>query len=202
MMHASRHTTSYRKISGWMNNKLPVKYSKPGKIEVMSNNVFFTSDLHLGHQMIARTRCFNSMDEHDGTLVENINQTVPKRSKLYILGDLAFSRNGLQWAKEIKCDNIELILGNHDMYPLTEYLKIATKIHGFRKYKTFWLSHCPIHPNELRDMDGNIHGHVHHFSDTTKIEDPRYINVNTEFHKHKPITFEAIQEQLKNVEHN
>jgi len=156
------------------------------------NDVFFTSDLHLGHRMIWSTRGFRSQEDHDNTLIENINQTVNKRSKLYILGDIAFTRNGLELAREIKCANIEIILGNHDLYPLHEYRDITEKIHSFKKYKGYWLSHCPIHPNEIRDMHGNIHGHVHMFSDTTKITDPRYLNANTEFHKLAPITFKDL----------
>jgi hypothetical protein len=44
------------------------------------------------------------------------------------------------------------------------------------------LTHCPIHPAEMRKCIANVHGHVHQNSITTKklfcdpIEDPRYIN--------------------------
>lgn len=151
--------------------------------------------------MIARTRMFQSIGEHDYQIVENINALVGKNDKLFILGDVAFSRNGLQWANNIMCRNIELILGNHDMYPIEQYQAMGWKVHGFHKYKGYWLSHCPIHPNELRDMHGNIHGHVHIFSDTPKITDPRYFNANPEFHKFYPIKFHKIeqarQDQLK-----
>lgn len=160
------------------------------------SNVFFTSDLHLGHQFAARTRAMPIIAEHDWHIVETINETVPKRGKLYIIGDAFFSDGGMKWARNIQCQNIELILGNHDMYPVQKYLKMGWKIHGFRRYKDFWMSHCPMHPNEIRKMSGNIHGHVHRFSDTKRVEDPRYFNVNCEYHGYKPVRYDKIVEQV------
>ena len=160
------------------------------------NNVFFTSDLHLGHHFMGRTRAMPSQHEHDWHIVETINETVPKRGKLFIIGDVALSRDGMKWASQISCRNIELILGNHDMYRTTEYLDMGWKVHGFTRYKDFWLSHCPMHPYEIRKLAGNIHGHVHFFGDTQKITDPRYFNVNCEMHQFKPLTYEHIAERV------
>ena len=58
-------------------------------------------------------------------------------------------------------------------------LKHINSFCGMSKYKdkTFggiFLTHCPIHPNELDyRVSFNIHGHVHENS----IKDKRYINV-------------------------
>lgn len=152
---------------------------------------FFISDLHLGHEFAAKTRGFALVDEHDWQIVENINKIVNKQDKLYILGDLAFTDKGMKWADQIRCKNIELILGNHDKYPVQQYLRHVQKIHGFRTYHNYWISHAPIHPYELRQRM-NIHGHVHKFSDTQKIEDPRYYNVNVEYHNLGPVAFTEI----------
>ena len=161
-------------------------------------STFFTSDLHLGQSRIIEDRKFSCIDEHDWKLVENINEMVNKRDKLFILGDLAFSPKGLNWASQIACQNIELILGNHDMYQIKKYHQAGIlKIHGFRGYRNKWLSHCPMHPNEIRKKDGNIHGHIHKFGDTPDITDPRYYNVNVEYHDLKPVPFEAIEEYYK-----
>ena len=161
------------------------------------SNVYFTSDLHLGHAFAARTRAIPNIDEHDWHIVETINETVPKRGKLFIVGDMAFSRKGMQWARNIRCQNVELILGNHDMYKTQEYMDMGWKIHGFTRYKDFWMSHCPMHPNEIRKMAGNIHGHVHRFSDTPRVEDPRYFNVNCEYHSYKPVRYDRLVEQVE-----
>jgi len=161
-------------------------------------DVWFTSDMHLGNSHTATRRKLNSSDEHDYYLTENINSYVPKKGKLYILGDALDSRHGVKWAKNIKCQNIELILGNHDSRTATWYAEeLDWKVHGFKKYRDFWLSHCPIHPYEIRDKLANIHGHIHQGGDTQKITDPRYFNVNPEFHQMKPVSVTEIYTQLE-----
>lgn len=165
-------------------------------------STWFTSDLHLGHTLMVGTRCFKNMAEHDWTLIENINKLVSKHDKLFILGDLAFTTDALKNVSIIRCRNIELILGNHDKFPIHKYLDVVQKVHGFRSYKGFWLSHCPIHPSEMRDMKGNLHGHIHIFSDTPRISDKRYFCANTEFHGLSPISFEDIEKVLENRNEN
>ena len=84
-------------------------------------------------------------------------------------------------------------MGNHDQFKLEEYQKYFYKIIWFTKYKGFWLSHCPIHPNELRDKP-NIHGHVHQKT----IKDRRYINVCVEALNGTPIEFSKIADKYGN----
>jgi len=160
---------------------------------------FFTSDLHLGHRAAAHFREFESVDEHDDTIVHNINARVNKRDKLFILGDLAFSDKGLNRIFDINCQNIELLMGNHDKYPAHRYFKYVQKLHGFYKYKDFWLSHCPIHPNEMYRAKGNLHGHVHKTSNSPRIEDPRYFNVNIDMNNMFPISFKYILERFDKI---
>jgi hypothetical protein len=50
--------------------------------------VYVTSDLHLGSGATALRRGFASSLMHDETIVGNIIGTLPRRSKLYILGDV------------------------------------------------------------------------------------------------------------------
>ncbi len=81
--------------------------------------VWFTSDMHLGNRHMAEMRGFSSGDEMGWHLTETINEEVPKRGKLFILGDVIDSQHGLKWAKCIRCQNVELLLGNHDKLKLT-----------------------------------------------------------------------------------
>lgn len=85
--------------------------------------IFFTADSHFGHENIMEftKRPFNSIQEHDEALIDNINKVAGKRDFLYHLGDFCFGPTGRQqviFAKEIlskiRCKNIHLILGNHD----------------------------------------------------------------------------------------
>ncbi len=163
-------------------------------------STFFTSDLHLGHYGATKFRPeFKEGDTfyHDSFIVDSINSKVAKRDKLFILGDLAFSLKGMKAAEGILCQNVELILGNHDKYPVQKYLSMGFKVHGFRGYREFWLSHCPIHPNEMYRKVGNIHGHIHSSSNSNPIQDSRYINVNVDMNQYRPVRFETIQEKCK-----
>ena len=161
-------------------------------------STWFTSDLHLGHYAAAtefrRDMAQGDPSYHDFVITENINSVVSKKDKLYILGDVAFTTQGLNNARLIQCNNIELILGNHDTFALHKYLDLGWKIHGFRQYRKMWLSHCPIHPVEMYRCLGNIHGHVHRTGITFgAIEDPRYFNVNTDVNGYMPVPLEKIE---------
>lgn len=158
------------------------------------SNTFFLSDLHLGHKNIlefaGKYRNFGklqSVDEHDEWVIEQINSVVTKRDKLFLLGDICFNGNKLHMLARINTINIELILGNHDKFELSSYYPYVSKIHGFRKYRDYWLSHAPIHPIELRGH-ANIHGHMHH----NCVPNSNYINVSVEQLNGIPIAYEDL----------
>ncbi|RDE25161.1 serine/threonine protein phosphatase [Motiliproteus coralliicola] len=145
----------------------------------MSATPHFISDLHLGHKKILQFsnqwRGGTTIQEHDDWIVTQWNKTIGKRDPVYVLGDVAFTREGLQRVKELNGQKF-LIMGNHDFAQIHEYEDVGFRIlGGIVKYKGFWLSHAPIHPNELRGC-ANIHGHVH----SESIDDSRYINVCVE----------------------
>lgn len=143
------------------------------------STVYFISDLHLGHKNILKFageyRRGATVEEHDEWLVNQWNAIVHKNDLVYVLGDVAFTLDSLRNIGRMRGQKI-LIMGNHDKYPLEEYLKYFRTIRPSPfPYKKFWLSHCPIHPAELRGRM-NVHGHVHH----NTLPDKRYINVSVE----------------------
>jgi len=141
------------------------------------SRVYAISDLHLKHKNLVHWwtgKKFKTIEEHDEWLVESINSVVTKRDTLWILGDIAWNNAALKLLGEIKGYK-KLLLGNHDGMKSAEYAKYGRLMPGLVKYKNFWLSHCPIHPDELRGMR-NIHGHVHH----NPIPDDRYLSVCVE----------------------
>lgn len=157
-------------------------------------SVYFSSDWHLGSNSMATIhRGFKSIEEHDNTIIERMNSIVTKRDKLFILGDVAFNKRGLNKLNDLNCRVIEIILGNHDYEPMHSYIGVGVKLHGFKKYKKYWLSHCPIHPNELYRSKGNIHGHVHATGNSKEILEPGYFNVNVDVNDYYPVAFETIQ---------
>lgn len=158
--------------------------------------VYFMSDPHLGHNNVIRFRSqFKTLEEHDDYIEQQYKSIVTKRDKVFMLGDIAFTKEALQRIKS--WDGYKVcILGNHDCerngVTLQDYLEVFDEIHGFIRYKEFWLSHCPIHPDELRGK-ANIHGHVH----SNSIDDPRYLNVCMENINYSPIELQQIRQIFK-----
>lgn len=155
------------------------------------SQVYFISDLHIGHHRICEfsgpTRGNSTtVEEHDAWIVKQWNSVITKKDLVYILGDICFDKRKISTLAELKGTK-HLILGNHDEMHLDVYAKYFNKIHGFMKYKKAWLSHAPIHPDELRGKV-NFHGHVHHKS----INDNRYVNVCVEALGGIPRTYDEL----------
>lgn len=157
------------------------------------SRVFHISDLHLGHKLMVKPeltmhRCgSDDIEHHDEWIVEQWNKVVKKQDLVWVHGDVCFDKKKLPLLKKMYGSK-HLILGNHDEFPLKDYEMYFNKIHGFWKYKGSWLSHAPVHPNQLRNK-WNIHGHVH----TATIPDLRYFNVSVEALKGIPISRETIE---------
>jgi calcineurin-like phosphoesterase family protein len=128
-----------------------------------------------------------TIDEHDEWLFSCWNNRVRPKDRIYVLGDICFDISKMPLFNTLNGEKI-LIRGNHDKFDTMVYMKYFKEIHGITKYKEFWLSHCPIHPIELRGKK-NIHGHVHH----NHIPDNMYINVCVEAVNGVPISLEEIR---------
>lgn len=139
------------------------------------SNVWFTSDLHFGHKNIHKFReGVDSEEENRHTIIRHWNRLVTKRDDVYILGDVAFNGETLTELSKLLGRKF-LVRGNHDDFSARTYLQTFEDVFGLKSYKGFWLSHAPIHPNELR-YKVNIHGHVH----SNTIPDKRYFNVSVD----------------------
>lgn len=171
--------------------------------------VYFTSDLHLGHKAIPKYRTpFATMEEHDDFIINKI-LALGKRDILFVLGDFLFDGphydDYITRLSEKKC-RIKVVMGNHDSMKLYKEDIFEVQLPLF-SYKNHWISHCPIHPQEMRNRAGNIHGHLHleRVIDTrypTSISnprpiDPRYFNVNLDVNDYDFVKVETIQQFFK-----
>lgn len=166
------------------------------------STLFFISDLHLGHKSaIVWSKDYregSTIEEHDQILIDKINSIVHKRDTLYILGDVTFKDNKLHMLHQLACRDLRLVRGNHDVLPLTEYLKYFKEVYGIHKKHNMWLTHAPIHPQELRECI-NVHGHTHSNNITVADcngdfqYDRRYVNVSVESLNGYPISLEEIR---------
>ena len=160
--------------------------------------VMFTSDLHLGHRSICKYRSkFTTVEEHDEYILDLMSK-LNKRTILFILGDFLFDGPHfevyLHRIAKFPC-TIKLVMGNHDsmqLYTQTIAPNISIQLPLFT-YKNTWISHCPIHPQELRNRDGNIHGHLHN----SIVPDLRYFNVNLDVNEYDFVPLNKILTALR-----
>lgn len=91
----------------------------------MSQNIWFTADLHIGHKNILKHQpnrithmnlaSENDVDKHDKWLINYWNRTVKREDIVYICGD--FIMGNKQFTEKVLkqlVGNKHLILGNHD----------------------------------------------------------------------------------------
>lgn len=82
------------------------------------NNVWFTSDFHLGHFNIIRycNRPFGNAREMDDVIVERVNACVRSNDILYFLGDFCMGKEEqvIAYRQRLACRTIHFIEGNHD----------------------------------------------------------------------------------------
>lgn len=86
----------------------------------MSN--YYIGDLHFFHENIIKHdfnnggRKFNSIEEHDNLIIENINKVVTPQDNLYFLGDISWGNieQTIEMLKRINCKNLFACKGNHD----------------------------------------------------------------------------------------
>lgn len=153
------------------------------------SRVLMISDLHLGHENMAKKRGWSNTDEFHEALIADWNKEVRKRDTIYILGDITMESdkyypvlNELNGVKHV-------VMGNHDMLRHTrELLKYCKSVSGCVKYKGCILTHIPIHESEIDRFKFNIHGHIHEFN----IEADKYINVCIEQVGLAPIEFSKL----------
>jgi calcineurin-like phosphoesterase family protein len=98
-------------------------FYKPVKIQDKEDNVFFWSDLHLGHKCTSWSeplyvkRGFKTLEEHDSGLVRRWNEKITHNSIVFNLGDMLFDHNGhqrlLSYFEILNFKTMYLMFGNH-----------------------------------------------------------------------------------------
>lgn len=159
---------------------------------------YFSSDFHLGHKVIYKYRPqFKSAEEHDEKILSMMEQ-LNKRDILFILGDFLFDSPMYEiYLERIKKMpvRIKLVMGNHDNIKLYKDCidsNIEIQLPLF-SYKNNWISHCPIHPQEIRGRICNIHGHLH----GAVIDSPEYFNVNLDNNNFEFVKFDDIKKKYE-----
>lgn len=171
-----------------------------------AQTTFLVADPHFSHVGMTkflnasgrRERPWDTIEEHDDALVKNWNGVVKPNDKVYVLGDVAINRKGLNVLERLNGSKV-LIKGNHDIFPLKDYTKHFRDIRAAHVLDKFVLTHIPIHPSSIERWLGNIHGHLH--SEIVKLPnsrpDRRYFCVSMEQVGFTPIAFDEVKKQME-----
>lgn len=139
-------------------NKKPVK-----------GRTFVTADPHFLHEGVCRftrndgskLRPWTDPIKMTDDLIENWNSVVHPDNRVYVLGDLAMNRKGLDYALPKLNGRLILVKGNHDIDKLSYYSQYFDDIRAYVVKKGYIMTHIPIHPQSLGKWKINIHGHLH-----------------------------------------
>ena len=174
----------------------------------MSATIFFASDHHFSHALLANARGFKSVEEMDELMVERHNKTVRPQDHIYFLGDVAMRREKIEIVRRMN-GHKRLIFGNHDIFDYGVYVKVGfKKLMAYRVFDKLIFSHVPLYEGAVARFTHNIHGHTHSrdvtFDASDKydrepkfVPDKRYFNVCVERINFTPISLEEIRSKLK-----
>jgi calcineurin-like phosphoesterase family protein len=145
-------------------------------------NIFFISDLHIGHKNVIKFdgRPFQDVDEMHVEMIKKWNSVVSDDDVVYFLGDLSFTRDELtKWFIYSLKGKIHFIMGNHDKYKSISKFGRWENIHeygteinvkdedtkearGSQGYQRIIMSHYPILSwNKAHYGAWHLHGHCH-----------------------------------------
>lgn len=169
-------------------------------------NIFFISDTHFGHQNICKftrkdgsaLRPWDDVSEMDADMIKLWNNKVGKRDVVYHLGDVVINRKSLAILNELNGDK-RLVLGNHDIFDTTDYLKYFKRVHGSHKIDNLWLTHIPVHIDSVPHWStANVHGHIHY----QDVDHPKYFNVSVERIEYSPVSLDELKKLISKKQEN
>lgn len=156
--------------------------------------MYATSDIHFYHDNIMRfvdhrSDNFNNIVECNNRVIENYNNIITNEDTVYFVGDLSCGKhNGEKIKQEMLAEILNqmngkkiLIMGNHDKFSKSFYMKHFDEVHDFLWFGDTLMIHYPLveheytHRKERNHLDKKlkaktiIHGHVHDF--TVEVDD-------------------------------
>lgn len=143
--------------------------------------IYFTSDTHFGHKNIVKgttswtsfkegsshqgVRDFDTLEEHNYTLIKHINEKVGYSDTLYHLGDWSFGgkENIQKFREQLACNDIHLIFGNHDQHiePLESPFKSLFSSCSYYKELSINKQRFVLLHYGMRVWNKSHHGSIH-----------------------------------------
>ena len=179
----------------------------------MSKEIWFCSDLHLGHSNMYKftnyngTKCrpWDNYEEAEEYMLQEFNKVLKPNDTLYILGDVASKTDRASYFFNalVPCRRI-LLMGNHDNKIGFKFLsKYFNEIRGAYNLENYIMTHIPVSSGSKGRFKTNIHGHTHSnlitIDNNGKIPDPWYRNVCVERTGFKLINFSEIKTETEKL---
>lgn len=169
--------------------------------------IWFTSDLHLGHDkdFIVQARGFKTVEEMNAEIIRRWNERVSPDDDIYVLGDIILGdiEEGMRLITKLN-GYLHILRGNHDTDKKVErYLElpnvVSVQYADVLKYgkAVFWMGHYPtITANYDDDKPWAKHvvclfGHTHQEQPFYN-DNPYMYNVGMDAHNCTPITIDEI----------
>lgn len=112
---------------------------------------WYTSDLHIGHEKVARLRGFETVEEHDAHVAKMWDERVGINDVVFVLGDIGltqFESRVFPWFQERPARALHLVAGNHD--------PVHPSRSGALKEQRKWLKvFDTINPYLIRKIEGH-----------------------------------------------
>lgn len=161
--------------------------------------IWFTSDTHFGHENIIRfcNRPYESLEEMDDTLLENINSLVKPHDTLYHLGDFAFNSHK-QYRERIECKNVHLVLGNHDKQKRQVYEALFSTVKNL-SFVNWQCERIILCHYAMRRWNGSHYGswHLYGHSHGTLPGHGKSFDVGVDPNNYKPVSFDQVKELIE-----
>lgn len=164
--------------------------------------IYFTSDLHLGHEGILRFcgRPYDSVEEMNRKLIRNFNSVVKPEDTVYILGDVSYKiRLADANALIAKLNGHKhLIRGNHDKrYDESLFEEVCDIKQIFEHGRHFTLMHYPmLEWAKMRSKSIHLHGHMHNqgidYNLRCKAESIRRFDVGVDANGYYPVAITTV----------
>lgn len=177
--------------------------------------IWFTSDLHLGHEnaLSFTARPWERIEDMNHGIIANINSKVQKKDELYILGDFSFkipAVDAAKFRKQIICDKVHIVPGNHDKdwnhkdvqgTFIVEPPIVVLKQDG----RKFVLSHYPMADwQSMSHGSIHLHGHIHskesQYNEANLEQGIYRYDVGVDANEYMPVSMEEILEWFDGVE--
>jgi len=190
---------------------------KKESITDLKNNkmkdIWIGADFHLGHKNIVlgetewkntlnECRKFQTLKEHDDTIIDTINKYVKKNDILYIVGDFSLGgrENVKKYRQRLNCLIIHVCLGNHDVHLAkncvfadgTKAFDLFTSVKD-RIYKKIYGVHFDIGhwakrawqngANGSINLHGDAHGNLTQYEKLLQIADDPYLYKTGDLYK-------------------